>query len=360
MDDTARLDSQRKLLLANHFNLTTICGTTVMFAEVMRIAPLSAPDVALAYESYEPYRSANDWRAALEVKHADAACVVSVNPHIEVSWDLSAELFSWSQARGIPAYVYAHDYWPHHKENLKILTKELGGRILASTPFLKHQLDAESFPSSLVEVGVPLPDVWPRTGASPSGKVIASAGRLVPRKRLQDIVRAFATSGVDGTASLYLRVLPSNVFSATADDEQLGEIATEVARASLSNVTVDRSPGDPPDYSAFAAYVCSSSYEGFSMAVIEAAFHGCPPLMSNIPPHQRTARILFAHRAEDFLFPVGEHRALAAMIRDEVESGRRRAFLLSRLDEVRRAIAAHWSLARTVESLARLMPALTA
>lgn len=325
-----------------------------MFDELLRVAPRAAPEVALAYESYEPYASAAELRSRLDAAHGDAACVIAANAHIEVSWELSEELFRWCLARSIPAYVYAFDYWPHHEENLRALTTRLGARVLASTPFLADALLPEGFGSELVEIGVPLPDAWPaaRTPASP--KVIASAGRLVPRKRLPDIARAFAESGLDGLARLYLRALPSQVFSPDADQEQLREIEAEVERARLTSVVLDRRPGAPPDYAAYSVYVCASSYEGFSMTVLESAFHGCPPLMSDIPPHQRSARALFGELAADFIFPVGDSRALAGLLRDEIATGRRKALVDTRLDEIRATIAARWSLEQTARALSRL------
>src|SRR6266852_932065 len=103
-----RTHARPKLLLVNHFDLTTVCGTTVMFGELLRLAPQSAPDIEISYESYERHASPADLRARLDVAHSDASCVVAVNAHIEVSWDLSAELFGWCSARGTPAYVYTH------------------------------------------------------------------------------------------------------------------------------------------------------------------------------------------------------------------------------------------------------------
>lgn len=354
MSDAARPSARPKVLLVNHFALATVCGTTVMFGELLRLAPRSAPETEFAYESYEPYASPAELRARLDAAHRDASCVVAVNAHIEVSWSLSEELFRWCFTRGTPAYVYAHDYWPHHKDNLIALTRRLGARVLASTPFVAETLQREGFSTQVIDVGVPLPDAWPAAMAPASPKVIASAARLVPRKRLPDIVRAYAESGLDGIARLYLRVLPSNVFSHASDEEQLREIEAEIERARLTDVVVDRQAGGPPDYPAYSAYVCSSSYEGFSMTVIESAFHGCPPLMSDIAPHQRSARALFGERAGDFLYPVGDHRALAGLLRDEITTGRRKAFLDARLDKIRAAIASRWPLGETARALARL------
>jgi len=348
------MHARPKLLVVNHFGLETICGTTVMFAELLRLAPSAAPGVRFAYESYEPYASAADWHGHLDRAHGDAACVVAINAHIEVSWELTEELFRWCRARSIPAYDYAHDYWPQHRAALEMLTGELGARLLASTPFLAESLAQEGFRAELLEVGIPLPGEELARPARPEEQVVASAGRLVPRKRLPDVVRGFAASGLDGRARLYLRALPSQVFSPGSDAEQLRAIEAEMARGQLRHVTLDRQAGPPPDYAAYAAYVCASGYEGFSMTVIEAAFHGCPPLMSDIPPHRYSAAIMFGEAAGEFLFPVGDAQALGALLRDELLTGRRKALLAGRQGEVRAAIAAHWSLARTAQALAAL------
>lgn len=364
MSDTARPSARPRLLLVNHFALATVCGTTVLFGELLRHALRSVPEIEIAYESYEPYASPAALRARLDTAYRDASCVVMANAHIEVSWDLSEALFGWCRVRGLPAYDYVFDYWPHHEDNLRALTTRLGAHLVTSTPFLEESLRREGFASQLIEQGVPLPDTWPAAKAPASPKVIASAGRLVPRKRLPDVVHAFAESGLDGRARLYLMVAPSHVFTTEADEGQLREIRNEVERARLTGVTVDRRSGERadhdlgstwyPDYAAYSVYVCASSYEGFGMPVVEAAFHGCPPLMSDIPPHRRSALILFGDRADDFLFPVGDCRALAALMRDEITSGRRQAHLAARIADVRATIVSRFSLAQTARGLARL------
>ena len=327
-----------------------------MLDELLRVAPRATPEVTFEYESYEPYATPTEFRARLDVAHAHAICVIAPNAHIEVSWDFARELFAWCLARSIPAYTYAYDYWPHHRDNLVTLTTHFRAGVLACSQFLVDSLHLAGFNSQLGGVGVPLPDHWPDTRQPAAPKTVASAGRLVPRKRLADVARGYAESGVDGFARLYLRLLPSGVFGSASDLEQLREIETEIDRAKLVNVTIDRQPAERPDYASYAAYVCSSSYEGFSMPPVEAAFAGCPPLMSDIPPHQRNARTMFGSHADDFLYPVGDYFALAALLRDELATGRRKLFLDAHLAEIRTLIAANWSIdawARTLSQIAR-------
>jgi glycosyltransferase involved in cell wall biosynthesis len=344
----------REILIANHFALETVCGTTVMLGDMLDVASRKLIDVQFAYEPYENFASPPALRERLDAAHADVSCVIAVNAHIEVLWEFSEELFRWCRSHKIPAYVYAHDYWPQHKDYLIALTTRYGARVIASTPFIAGSLAEEGFSSEVVGVGVPLPEELSPVRTLSSPKVIASAGRLVPRKRLPDIVRAFGMSGLDETAQLYLRVLPSNVFSVASDAAELQAIQIEIDRRHLKHVTVDRRVGERPDYEAYSAYVCSSSYEGFSMAVIEAAFYGCPPLMSDILPHQRTAKALFGDDAIQFLFPVSEHKVLADLLRDEIATGRRKALLDAQIDKIRTAIVTRWSIEQMARALASL------
>lgn len=342
-----------KILLVNHFRLQTVCGTTVMFDEILRLAPVAAPSVRFVYESQDFYPTAKDFRRRLEEAHADASCVVAINAHIEVYWPLSETLFEWAKARHLPAYLYIHDYWPHHREGLLALVG-LGAKAIASTPFIAELVGHYDVIAEVIDVGVPLPDRDSGVGEPAAPAIVASAGRLVPRKRFADIVRAFAVANVDHEARLYLRVLPSNVFDDAADTVQLAEIEAEIDRLRLRNVTLDRQPADRPAYRDFATYVCSSSYEGFSMAVIESAFEGCPPLMSDIPPHQRIAQALFGAEAGQFLFPTGDAAALGRLVQDEIRTRHRKAFVMRHQAQIRRTISERWSLATTARALASL------
>lgn len=347
------METIAKILLVNHFRLQTVCGTTVMFDEILRLASTAAPAARFVYESQDLYRSAGDFRRRLEEAHADTACIVAVNAHIEVYWPLSEALFEWARERRLPAYLYVHDYWPHHRDGLLTLVG-LGARTIASTPFIAESLGREGVTAEVIDVGVPLSDRGAEAGEPAAPAMVASAGRLVPRKRFADIVRAFAAADVEHEAQLYLRVLPSNVFDDAADKAQLVEIEAEIGRLQLRNVTLDCQPADRPAYRNFATYVCSSSYEGFSMAVIESAFEGCPPLMSDIPPHQRIAHALFGAQAGQFLFPTGDIAALGRLIQDEIRTRRRKVFVLRHLEQIRRTIRERWSLAATARALAAL------
>src|SRR5262249_14394899 len=137
-------------------------------------------------------------------------------------------------------------------------------------------------------------------------KIIASIGRLLRRKRFPDIVRAFCHAGLHRTAQLRLTLVRSHVFGTEQDAEQLRLIKHEIEKPGIasSSIQLVMTPTVPPDYSPLSIYVCASDYEGFSMMPFEAAYSGCPPIVSDIPPHKLMATVLFGERADDFLYPV--------------------------------------------------------
>lgn len=345
-----------KLLLVHHFPLSHVTGVTVMIAEILRLFPAAGKGVA-SYLSFSGTPA--DLIAELDGKHRDAAAVVGINLHIEVQWEFSLALLSWCRDRGVPAWIYVHDYWPHHHDRIAAVL-DRGAKLLASTAFLRDSLAADGYAAEIITVGVPLPEAMPPLPPHPwptTPLIFASAGRLAPRKRFADIARAFREAALGDTAALYLRLLPSHVFPGGDDEEQLRLVVSEIPEEDLrtGRVRLDQEPSVGSfSYSPYFAYVCASSYEGFSMSPIEAAYAGCPPLMSDIPAHRVIADTLFGNRAADFLYPVGDTAALGRLMSDEVATERRREFLAAGSAEIRATITSRWSLANTVRLLAGL------
>jgi hypothetical protein len=90
------------------------------------------------------------------------------------------------------------------------------------------------------------------------------------------------------------------------------------------------------------------------MSVAEAPYYGRPAIVSDIPPHRAIVNALFDDRAADFLYPVGDYQALAALLRDEVASGRRSNLIAARWADIQATVQANWSLRRTARDLVRL------
>lgn len=350
------IPKQSKVLFVHQFSLSHITGITVMTKEILRLFPRQKECIA-SYISFSG--TLEDFIRELDEKHYDTTYVVGINLHIEVKWEYSLALLQWCKVRHIPICIYIHDYWPHHFGYVATVV-EKGAKLLASTKLLQDSLAEDGYSAEVITVGVPLPEELPPLKPSPwipIPKVFASAGRLAPRKRFYDIVRAFREAALENKAVLYLRLLPSHVFNSGEDTEQIHLIEAEIPKDYKKRgiVHTDRVPSECAfDYSTYFAYVCSSSYEGFSMTPIEAAYFGCPPLMSDIQAHKVIAQTLFGDQAEDFLYPLGNTVALAKIMCDEVATERRRKFLISHITEIRSAIRTRWSLTNTAMLLAKI------
>lgn len=90
------------------------------------------------------------------------------------------------------------------------------------------------------------------------------------------------------------------------------------------------------------------------MPPYEAAYSGCPPIVSDIPPHRHMAESLFEEHAEDFLFPVSKPEILATCLKDEIETGKRRRYLLDNFEKIRKTIEEGYSLRNTAQKFIEL------
>lgn len=336
----------------HHFPLEEITGVTVMLRQMLELVPAIAEGAQVAYLHYPAGGGVGAFEGDLAAAGTETTAVVAVNQHIEVGWECSVALARWCRIRALPLWNHVQDYWPHHREPLQQLVTE-GVRLLAASPFLAQALAADGFDSEPLPMGaqVDLP-----VAHGPPQRLVGCLGRLVPRKRFSEVVRAFVGAGLDRSARLQMILIRSRTFSSEQDAEQLRlvEVERRAARREAA-VEIRHEPLVPPDYTIYAAYVCASGYEGFSMTPYEAAWSGCPPLVSDIPPHRRMAEALFGGQAGDFLFPVGETKALGRLLVDELATGRRRALLAARQSALRAQIAADFSIQTTARAFAELL-----
>jgi glycosyltransferase involved in cell wall biosynthesis len=346
---------KNKLILVHHFPLASVTGVTVMLAQLLKLVPSIAPDTEVLYWHYGLFETPDAIESAIGEVDAERIWVFGVNLQIEVQWEWSLALARACARRSILLFNNVQDYWPHHEENMRQLTKECGVRLLGASPFLVDSLAKDNFAVTHLQMGAQLPavasphsPVWP--------KMIGSVGRLVRRKRFADTVRAFCSAGLDKTAQLRLTLVPSEVFGAERDAEQLRLICNEIEKPGIqsSSILLGTTPIVPPDYASLSIFVSASDYEGFSLTPYEAAFSGCPPIVSNIPPHEFMARSLFGDHAEDFLFPVTDTDALAECLQDEITTGRRRLYLLENHVHIRDLIETHYSFQTTAKALVQV------
>ena len=151
-------------------------------------------------------------------------------------------------------------------------------------------------------------------GLEPHHKVVGFAGRLVPQKRLKDVVWAF------------------QLLHQVVDDVRLvligeGSQRDELAELSQSFGCRDRIvfAGHRSDaYSlmaAFDAFVLASEFEGMSNSLMEAMSLGIPCVVSDIAANQE----LVTHEQTGLVFPLGKSpdltKSLVRLIQNPVLSG---------------------------------------
>ena len=326
-----------------------------MLAELLKLVPLIRRDIDVEYLHYEDVHTPQAIDAALEAAELDGGWVLGVNLQIEVQWELSLALARWCARHSVPLYNYVQDYWPHHRESLRVLTTDCGVRLVGSSPFIIDSLGKDGFEAGFLPMGAQIPAfVPPRDPSSPN--VVASVGRLISRKRFPDIARAFCVAGLDKSSQLWLTLIRSHVFRTEEDQLQLQLIRNEISKPGVdsNSIRLGLTPVVPPDYSRVTVYVSASDYEGFSMPPYEAAYCGCPPVLSDIPPHKAMARAVFGKQAEDFLYPVTDTDALAKLLQDEISTGRRRRYIEENQIQIRQVIATNYSLNTTANALVRL------
>jgi glycosyltransferase involved in cell wall biosynthesis len=346
-----------RILLVHHFSLATVTGVRALIAELLWRIPMLAPGIPVMFEPYEASADAVVFAARLATKHRDVTAVVGVNAHVDLRFDYTIAWLEWCRRTGRRAYLYVHDYWPQHGPLLTSLVVRYGCELLASTAFIRDAMRADGLRVVLVPVGVSLQNLERGVPASrdPGGpRIVGAVARVVPRKRLEDVVTAFCSAGLADRAKLRMRLLASRVNPVERDDvivRAIEAVAEAQGGRDRAEVILERSATDRADYRNYDVYACASSYEGFSMTPIEAAYSGCPPLMSDIPAHRAIAAALFGDQAHEFLFPVGDVMALGHLMRDEIYTGRRGVYARSRLGDVRALVETRWSPAMTAAAL---------
>lgn len=345
------------ITFVHQFALENVTGVTCTIAELMKLIPRFAPRFTTNYFSFDNREKSKILINGLQEKSDKTACIVGINLHVEHRWEQTLAVLKMCEFTATPFLLYVHDYWPKNRNAVRFITETFGAKLLASTEFVCDDLRRDGFKPILAKIGVPLTNMA-SCDASPHWNSnlipsIASVGRFVPRKRFVDIVKAFCYGKLYKNALLYLKLLPSVVNSQAVDQKQFAQLeeAFRKGEAPPDKVRVERRPSDRQDYSGYAIYVAASRYEGFGMTPIEAAYSGCPPILSDIRPHRTTADTLFGSSAKKFLYPTGNYVALAHLLEDELRSGWRRNFIADRLEQIRSYVDEHWSLKCTAREL---------
>lgn len=149
-------------------------------------------------------------------------------------------------------------------------------------------------------------------------RYVLSVGRIVPEKRVLDIVSAFRD--VDTTQQL---LLVGGAENSTAYGAEVQRLARADARVKIAGFVARGRL--PQVYANASAFVQASELERLPMALLEALAAGAPILVSSIPPHEE---IVGTEHMDAIAFRLGDVERLTRLIQgalDRPEAHRRRA-----------------------------------
>ncbi len=158
-----------------------------------------------------------------------------------------------------------------------------------------------------VRDAVPLGDLPQRAGLDVSaGRYVVFVGRLVPEKRVEDVIAAFRSRK---------RTLKLLIVGGTSGDgeypEKLAAAAGDDGAVVFAGYRFDEELAAL--FSNARAYVSASELEGLPLTLLEAMAWGLPCVVSNIPPHEEVLA-----KTVGLDFPVHDTAALSARM-DEIE-----------------------------------------
>ena len=178
----------------------------------------------------------------------------------------------------------------------------------------------------VLEDNFPKSDVFEKEFPDSENKLkIIAVGRLVPLKNFNLIVRA-AKELINRNLTNFLVLIAGEGGERPMLEALIKELEvdTHVKLLGLRDDIIDL-------MMASDLFVMSSSYEGLSIAMIEAMSCGLPIISSDI----RSIRDCITHEQNGLLYPVGDHRALAdqilqlskdAKLKDKLSRGARKSF----------------------------------
>jgi len=149
-------------------------------------------------------------------------------------------------------------------------------------------------------------------GLKPQGYIL-SASRLIPHKRIEDVIRAFR--GLRTTKRL---VIAGDGFHTDTYVAKLHRLAAGDSRI----VFVGRQEGQALEelYANAYLFVLPSSTEGLSLALLEAMGYAVAPLVSNIPENAEV--IQESAKPMGWMYPLGNVSALRRRLADLLASPR--------------------------------------
>ena len=183
------------------------------------------------------------------------------------------------------------------------------------------------------------PEVLREWGLMPRGYVLF-VGRLVPEKRVEDIVRAVRLGRVPTT----LAVVGDGPSDYVARVRRLADGDGRVVFLGIQ----DR-PAIRELIRGACATVSASELEGMPLSLLESVAQGIPAIASDIPPHREAFATAPGY---GLFFPTGDVAALATRLRHVVE---RQADERARAEAIRSALARVFAVGRMIEETERVL-----
>lgn len=273
---------------------------------------------------YRQYSRLHDVRAAAYLRDCDADVIIGTRPGLNVY----LARYGPRRALRIAQEHLRHDAHskrlrgqlaPHYRKlDALVTTTE------ADAAVYRAKMPLPGVRVLAVPNMVPAPDVPPSDGTA---KVVAAAGRLVPGKRFDLLVRAFATVA-EQHPDWRLRI-----YGGGTQKEALQELIAELDLAGNVVLAGVRSPIEA-EFARASVVASASDAESFGMTLVEAMRCGVPVVSTDCP--LGPAEIV-TDGHDGRLVPRGDADALAKALLELVENpGLRRSMGAAALESVRR------------------------
>ena len=169
---------------------------------------------------------------------------------------------------------------------------------------IRNGVDLERFRASL-----PPSAARESLGLTDAGKVVGYVGSLIPVKRVEVLLRAAALVAATRQDVRFLVVGSALSHVDGGMGEELRALAEELGIASRVQF-LGFQENIVPAYSAMDMVVLPSESEGMSNTLIEAMAMSLPVIASDLPENREVVQ----EGRNGYLFPAGDHRALAGRI----------------------------------------------
>ncbi|TXC99468.1 glycosyltransferase family 4 protein [Streptomyces sp. ISID311] len=256
-----------------------------------------------AEKRHRQYSRLTDQRAEEYLRSCDADVIIGTRPGVNVY------LARFAPPRALRIAQEHLTFSAHSKKLRAVLARHY--RTLDAV-ITTTEADAAAYRAKMplpgvqvlaVPNSVPEPDVEPNDGTA---KVIAAAGRLVPSKRFDLLIEAFAQVAAEHP-DWSLRI-----YGAGTDKERLQQLIDRLALQQRAALMGARSPIEA-EFAKASIVAVASDAESFGMTIVEAMRCGIPVVSTDCP--LGPAEII--HDGVDGrLVPVGDRKAMATALLD--------------------------------------------